>query len=77
MLDDFANKGIETIIIGGVITLGAILSAMRQLADLDFQLVVLEDCCADYDAEVHKILIEKVFPKQAKVIKSKELGALL
>jgi nicotinamidase-related amidase len=76
MLDEFAAKGIKTIIIGGVITSGAVLSAVRQLADLDFQLVVLEDCCADYDTELHNVLCEKVFPKQAKVIKSSELASM-
>ena len=76
LLDEFRAKGIDTIVIGGVITSGAVLSAVRQLADLDFRLVLLEDCCADYDVEVHKMLCEKVFPKQAKVIKSSELGGL-
>ena len=42
-------------------TSGAVLSAVRQLADLDFGLVVVEDCCADADEEV-----QKGFPKQAK-----------
>jgi nicotinamidase-related amidase len=76
MLDDLAAKGIETIIIGGIITSGAVLSAVRQLSDLDFQLVVLEDCCADYDPDLHKVLCEKVFPKQAKVIKTADLNSL-
>ena len=76
LLDGFVAKGIDTVIIGGVITSGAVLSAVRQLADLDFRLVVLEDSCADHDAEVHEVLCEKVFPKQAKVIKSSELDSL-
>jgi len=29
---------------------------------------VLSDCCADMDAEVHRVLMEKVFPRQADVI---------
>ena len=49
---------------------------MRQLADLDFGLLVVEDCCADADEEVHRILVQKVFPKQAKVIKSEDLEGL-
>lgn len=76
MLDDFAANGIDTVVIGGVITSGAVLSAVGQLSDLDFRLVVLEDCCADYDIELHKVLCEKVFPRQAKVIKSSELDSL-
>lgn len=76
MLNDFVAKGIDTVIVGGVLTSGAVLSAVRQLADLDFRLVVLEDCCADGDPEVHRGLCEKVFPAQAKVIKSTEMEAL-
>jgi nicotinamidase-related amidase len=76
MLDDFSTKGIDTVVIGGVITSGAVLSAVRQLADLDFRLLVLEDCCTDYDEELHNILCEKVLSKQARVIKSTELEAL-
>jgi nicotinamidase-related amidase len=76
LLDDFVANGIDTVVIGGVITSGAVLSAVRQLADLDLRLVVLEDCCADLDAEVHRVLCEKVFPKQATVISTSELGAL-
>jgi len=76
LLKDFASHGIDTVIIGGVITSGALLSAVRQLADLDFQLFVLEDCSADHDPELHKVLCEKVFPSQAKVIRSTELESL-
>lgn len=76
MLEDFAANQIDTVVIVGLVTSGAVLSAVRQLSDLDFRLVVLEDCCADHDAEVHKMLCEKVFPKQAKVIESSELSSL-
>jgi hypothetical protein len=30
-------------------------------------LVVLSDACADADPEVHRVLTEKVFPRQAQV----------
>jgi len=45
-----------------------VLSTLRQAADLDYRLTVLADACADPDAEVHRVLTEKVFPKQARVI---------
>ena len=45
-----------------------VLSTLRQAADLDYQLVVLEDACADFDPEVHRVLLEKVFPRQADVM---------
>ena len=44
------------------------LSTLRQAADLDFRLTVLADGCLDADAEVHRVLTEKVFPVQADVV---------
>ncbi len=35
---------------------------------LDYRLVVLADACLDGDAEVHRVLTEKVFPRQADVL---------
>jgi len=45
-----------------------VLSTVRQAADLDYQLTVLWDGCLDTDPEVHRILTEKVFPRQARVL---------
>jgi nicotinamidase-related amidase len=45
-----------------------VLSTLRQAADLDYQLTVLSDGCLDADAEVHRVLTEKIFPRQADVI---------
>jgi len=41
---------------------------LRQAADLDFSLTVLVDGCIDADEEVHRVLCEKVFPRQAQVL---------
>ena len=71
------SLGTESLIIAGVITSGAVLSTVRQAADLDYQLTVLEDLCMDRDEEVHRILVEKVFHHQAAVVGSEEwLGSL-
>jgi nicotinamidase-related amidase len=43
------------------------LSTLRQAADLDYGLIVLADACLDADPEVHRVLTEKVFPRQAEV----------
>jgi len=62
-LDELLKKqGAETLILMGISTSGCVLSTVRWAADIDYQLVVISDCCADPDAEVHRILIEKVFP---------------
>ena len=49
-------------------TSGVVLSTVRQAADLDYRLVVLADGCLDADPEVHRVLTEKVFPRQADVL---------
>jgi nicotinamidase-related amidase len=60
--------GIDSLVLTGIATSGVVLSTLRQAADLDFELTVLSDACADGDEEVHRVLIEKVFPRQAAVI---------
>ena len=75
--EDLKQRGIDTLIVAGLATSGAVLSAIRQAADLDYQLYVVEDLCADAHAEVHKILMHLVFPKQAFVIQSDQLEGLL
>jgi nicotinamidase-related amidase len=64
---------IDTLILMGHATSGVILSTVRLAADLDYQLIVVEDGCADRDPEVHRVLMEKVFPRQATVVSSREM----
>jgi nicotinamidase-related amidase len=57
----------ERLVLAGLSTSGVVLSTLRQAADLDFRLTVLSDACGDPDEEVHRVLMEKVFPRQATV----------
>lgn len=66
------SSGVETLVLLGIATSGVVLSTVRQAADMDFDLVVLSDCCADRDQEVHRCLTEKVFPRQARVLTARE-----
>ena len=54
----------------GIVTSGVVLSTVRWAADVDYELIVLEDCCADADEEVHRVLLHKVFPRQATVVQA-------
>lgn len=60
--------GIDSLVLAGIATSGVVLSTLRQAADLDYQLTVLADGCLDGDQEVHRVLTEKVFPRQADVV---------
>ena len=54
----------------GIATSGVVLSTVRWAADADYDLIVVEDACADADAEVHRVLTQKVFPRQAEVVRT-------
>ena len=59
--------GAGTLVLAGIATSGVVLSTLRQAADMDYRLIVLEDACLDADPEVHRVLTQKVFPRQADV----------
>ncbi|MGB2179417.1 MAG: cysteine hydrolase family protein [Porticoccaceae bacterium] len=69
-------QNISTIVVLGITTSGVVLSTVRQAADLDYKIFVLEDYCFDADAEVQKVLLEKILPMQAKVVKLKSYQEL-
>jgi len=71
------GAGADTLILAGLSTSGVVLSTVRQAADLDYRLTVLADACADRDEEVHRVLTEKVFPRQALVTTTDEWIASL
>ncbi len=63
-------QGINNLVMGGVSTSGVVLSTLRIAADEDYKITILSDCCANADREVHQMLVEKIFPMQAKVTNS-------
>ncbi|HEX7084097.1 MAG TPA: isochorismatase family cysteine hydrolase, partial [Gaiellaceae bacterium] len=71
------SREIDTLILTGIATSGVVLSTLREAADRDYRLAVLSDCCLDADAEVHRVLTEKVFPRQADVLTAAELRGRL
>ena len=48
------EKGIDTLVIGGIATGGAVLSTILEAADLDYNLFLLGDGCADPDEETQE-----------------------
>ncbi|KAK9320894.1 Isochorismatase-like protein [Lipomyces orientalis] len=72
----FKGRGIDTLLLGGVSTGGAVAATVVQASDLDYRLFVLEDSCADPNKETHEFLM-KFFAKRATVIKSEELKTLV
>ena len=63
-------QDISHLVLCGIATSGVVLSTLREAADKDYQLTVLSDCCFDSDEEVQRILLTKVFPRQADIVQS-------
>jgi nicotinamidase-related amidase len=66
--DQLRERGVIRLILAGVATSGIVLSMVREAADRDYELYVLSDAVADLDPEVHRVLLEKVFPRQSEII---------
>jgi nicotinamidase-related amidase len=75
--EQLQDAGVDSLVLAGISTSGVVLSTVIEAHDLDYQTFVLADGCADTDAEVHALLLEKIFPRRAEVIALAELPALL
>ena len=64
---------IRNLIIAGYATSGVVLSTTRYAADMDFRILIAEDCCADHDPTVHDFLCRKILSRQADVVQSADL----
>jgi nicotinamidase-related amidase len=63
---------VDKLVLFGLSTSGAVLSTVRMAADMDFGLTVLGDMCVDRKDDVHRVLIEQIFVKQARVMRGEE-----
>jgi nicotinamidase-related amidase len=64
---------IDTLILLGIATSGVVLSTALEASDDDYRLLVVGDCCADLDRELHSCVIEKLLPTRATVVMSNDL----
>jgi nicotinamidase-related amidase len=70
-------RGVNTLVLAGVSTSGVVLSTVIDAADRDYRVYVLSDCVADFDPDLHDVLLNKVFGRRATVIDSAELHNML
>ncbi|MDT3446568.1 MULTISPECIES: cysteine hydrolase family protein [unclassified Pseudofrankia] len=71
------DRSIDTVILSGVHTSGVVLSTVRDAADRDYAVLVLEDGVADPDPQLHSLLTGSVFAGQAYVIPTHGLARVL
>ena len=68
---------VDTLILFGIATSGVVLSTVLTAFDLDYRILVVRDCCADLDAELHQCLIEKHFSRLTTVLTAEDVRARL
>ncbi len=71
------EMGRDNLIVMGVATSGCVLSCVRWAFDVNYSFVVVADACSDADPEVHRVLTEKVYPRQGTVISTDQFLAAL
>jgi nicotinamidase-related amidase len=71
------KRGIDTLVIFGVYTGGAVLSTVKWAAEMDYKMFVISDCCAERDEEVHRVLMGKVLTHKTTVLTASDFLELL
>lgn len=71
------EMGKDNLVIMGVATSGCVLSSVRWAVDINYSFIVLSDACSDGDPEVHRVLTEKIYPRQGAVMTTDEFLAAL
>ncbi|MET7678052.1 cysteine hydrolase family protein [Streptomyces seoulensis] len=70
-------RDIDSLVLTGIATSAVVLSTLWRAVDLDLGVTVLADGCLDTDPEVHRMLVERLFPQWADVLTVEEwLGAI-
>ena len=71
------SNNIDTLLLTGILTQGVVLSTLRHASDMDYRAVIVADGCSDKDPEVQRVLMEKIFPFQARIATVEEcIGAI-
>jgi len=61
------DHGIGKLVLAGATTSGAVLTTVRQAFDLDYDITVVQEACADSDEAVHEFIFDGLLPMHASV----------
>jgi len=70
-------NGIYTLVLSGVSSVGVVESTARHAIDMDYEVVVLADGCADRDPQTNKAALEILLPRIATVVSTGDFAAAL
>ena len=67
------DRGIETIVVCGVLTDACVSATARGAADRDFDTIVVEDACATVSEEIHRAALEIIGLSFGRVVRTDEV----
>jgi nicotinamidase-related amidase len=67
LLDYLKEKGIKSLVLSGLSTSGCVLRTAVTATDAEFATTVISDACADGDGELHRVILDKIFPSRGHV----------
>lgn len=74
--EELRSRSIQEVLVAGVLSNVCVETTIREGCLRDFRMVMLEDCCASYDEELHRATVENVRRYFGTVVDSGEvLGA--
>ncbi len=68
---------IDTVVLTGLRTSGVVEATLREAVDRDYAVVTLSDGCADCDAELHTMLLERICARYGDVLTVGEWSAAI
>lgn len=71
------RRGITTIVLGGIATNFGVETTAREAWQHGYAVVLVEDACTSVNADAHRMAIEKVLPRIARVRKTADVVAAL
>jgi len=71
------SRGIDTVIVTGVVTNGCVANTVRGARERDLHVIVLSDCCATTMPEDDEYFIKKVFPSAGRVRTSADMVTVI
>ena len=67
------SKGIDTLVLFGIITSGVVLSTALEAMDQDYRVLIVRDACVDNDVELHACLLDRLLAKRTDVVTAAEV----